>query len=885
MELKDYQNKVLEGLSLYLGELAAQREEAEETQQFHRGKGRDAKLDDYCRKTWDALHERNALPVLTDKNGQKIAPPYVARKDGMGRPVPNICLKVPTGGGKTLLATVAVERINTEYFKKQTGLVLWIVPSEAIYSQTWKAFANREHWYRQMLERASGGRVRLLEKGDSFTRQDVEQQLCVMLMMLQAGAVRKESKEARKMFQDSGRYPSFFPDVDDPTANQALLERAPDLDRNDLFDEGASIGGLMVKQSLGNVLRLVRPVMVIDEGHKAYSNTALETIAGYNPRFILELSATPNSGKEHVSNVLVNVTGTALNDEQMIKLPINLTNEGRADWKHTLAVAKEKLDELQADARKVRNNEGRYVRPIMLIRVERTGKEQRDKGVIHSEDVREYLLEKLGAQPEQVKVKSAELDELAEVSADPKYSRQGLLHELCPVRYIITKDALREGWDCPFAYILAVLSKTTAATALTQMVGRVLRQPEAKLTGVASLNECYVFTFDQEVQAAVASVRRGLEEEGMGDLAASVRAGGKGAAAASRRETLRRRKEFEGVRIFLPRVLSRHYATGEWRQFDYDRDLLGRLDWGQFSYSDRATFTPDDKEAHERTLVRMWMEDLGGVDDNDLKNAITTQEQVEPELDCPALVRLLLDVIPNPWQGARILEETLAEFRRRGFPEERIFTNRLFLIKAMKDDLKKQVYRATEDEFKRMLGADELCFRLEVSNDPNLNWELAETLDLHVADDDKPLLRKSGEPLEKSLFTPIYQKQVNGLEKEVAWYLDGQQAVRWWHRIAVHQDWHLQGWQRGRIYPDFLACLHDLGEGKVRFSVLETKGLHLKGNEDTVYKEKLFKLLSEYSRNASPVGEMKLHFQDQQIRFELMLESNWRDRLPAILEN
>lgn len=876
MQLKDYQTDVLESLSWYLRVLGTRRGEAKEVLEFQRSKGRDAKLADYCRETWDALHAEKRLPLVTDKDGHAIAPPYVARKDGLERPVPNICLKVPTGGGKTLLGTIAVERINAEYFKKQTGFVLWIVPSDAIYGQTWKAFANREHPYRQMLERASGGRVRLLEKGDSFTRQDVEEYLCVMLMMLQAGAVRKESKDARKMFQDSGKYPSFFPEVDDPTANKELLSQVPNLDVNDLMDEGFRVEGLTAKHSLGNVLLLVRPVVLIDEGHKAYSDTALETIAGYNPRFILELSATPNSSREYVSNVLVNVTGTALKDEQMIKLPINLINEGRADWKHTLSVANEKLDELQKDAVKVRNNEGRYIRPILLIRVERTGKEQRHKGMIHAEDVREYLVEKLGAQPEQIKVKSAELDELDKVD---------LSSELCPVRYIITKDALREGWDCPFAYVLAVLSKTTATTALTQMVGRVLRQPEAKLTGVVSLNECYVFTFDQEVQAAVDSVRRGLEEEGMGDLAASVRAAGKGTAAASRRETLRRRKEFEGLKIFLPRVLSRHYATREWRQFDYDRDLLSRLDWGNFSYTNRTTFTPDEKDSVERTLVRVSVEDLGNVDDDDLPKLTTTEEEVEPELDFPALVRLLLDVIPNPWQGARILEETLSEVRKRGIAERRISTNRLFLVKAMRDNLKEQVYQAAELEFRRMLAAGELCFRLEASNDPKLNWELAKTLELDVSEEDKILLRKNGEPLEKSLFKPVYQKQVNGLEKDMAWYLDGDKAVRWWHRIAVHQDWHLQGWQRSRVYPDFLACLHDTGGGKVRFTVLETKGLHLKGNEDTAYKARLFELLTEHSKSALSVGELKLGLKQEQMRFELMLENDWQQKLSASLTN
>jgi type III restriction enzyme len=872
VELKDYQTDVLESLSRYLSTLTDRRTEVEEILEFQRTKGREAKLADYCRETWDALHLENALPVEKDKHGNIVVQPYVSRVDGLDRPVPNVCLKVPTGGGKTLLATIAVERISSEFFKKQTGFVLWIVPSEAIYGQTWRTFANREHPYRQMLERASGGRVRLLEKTDAFTRQDVENQLCVMLMMLQAGAVRKASKEARKMFQDSGRYPSFFPDVDDVPGNEALLREVPNLDVNDLGDEG--FAGVSVKQSLGNVLRLVRPLVIIDEGHKAYSNTAFETISGYNPRFILELSATPNTGREYVSNVLVNVMGTALKDEQMIKLPINVINEGRADWKHTLAVAKEKLDELQNDAGNVQNNEGRYIRPILLIRVERTGKEQRQKNLIHAEDVREYLVEKLGAQPEQIKVKSAELDEL---------DRVDLLSELCPVRYIITKDALREGWDCPFAYVLAVLSKTTAKTALTQMVGRVLRQPEARLTAIDSLNECYVFTFDQEVQSAVDSVRRGLEEEGMGDLASSVRATGKGAAKVSRRETLRRRTEFRKLKIFLPRVLSRHYETGEWRQFDYDRDMLSSLDWEKFSYTNRASVPLDEQAAIERTLVRVRLEDLGNIDDANLPKPSIMEEDVQPELDFPALVRLLLDVIPNPWQGARILNETLKELRDRGISEERIFTNRLFLIKAIRDDLKDQVSRAAEARFRLMLEQDELCFRLEASNDPNLNWKLAETFELDVNPDDKVLRRKNDDVLKKSLFERVYQKQVNGLEKEVAWYLDADKAVHWWHRIAVHQDWHLTGWQRNRVYPDFLACLHDVGEGKLRFTVLETKGLFLKGSEDTTYKARLFELLTAYSKTARSVGELKLGLDDEEMRFELMLENDWRERLPAAL--
>ena len=103
--------------------------------------------------------------------------------------------KVPTGGGKTLLAAAALERLD-----RNTGLVLWMVPSNAIYRQTKEKLWDRQHPYRQMLERGSGRRVKMLEKDDIFTAADVEHYLCVMLISLQS-ANRQNNKEFLKMFQ------------------------------------------------------------------------------------------------------------------------------------------------------------------------------------------------------------------------------------------------------------------------------------------------------------------------------------------------------------------------------------------------------------------------------------------------------------------------------------------------------------------------------------------------------------------------------------------------------------------------------------------------------------------------------------------------------------
>lgn len=879
MELKEYQQGVLQKIDRYLAALAEKREDAEAFVTFQKSRGKEAELADYCREAWDQLNKERLLPYLRDKEGNAFVAPYLTRRDGAQRSIPNVCLKVPTGGGKTLLASCALERIHADFFKRQTGFVLWVVPSDAIYRQTWKQLANREHPYRQILERASGGRVKLLEKGDAFTLQDAEGRLCVMLLMLPSAA--RQSKETLRMFRDSGRFTSFFPPEDDSEANRQLLDVVRNLDENDLADmgwtEGIAPGSRSIKQSLGNVLRLVRPVVIIDEGHKAYSDTARDTLCGFNPRFMVELSATPNTNGRHQSNVLVNVPGTDLKEEEMIKLPINVINEAQGGWKQTLTLAHAKLEELAKEAALFQSDTGRYIRPILLVRVERTGKDQRESAFVHAEDAREYLLEKLGVKEEEIRLKTSENNELGD---------EDLLAETCPVRYIITKDALREGWDCPFAYVLAILSKTTANTALTQMIGRVLRQPHAQLTHRALLDECYVFTFDQDVTDAVNGVRKGLEDEGMADLASSVKVmdSAGGTQRITRRESIQRREAFAKLPIiFLPRILHRDNDEIEgYRPLDYDRDILGELDWETFRFVQADSVNVEAENKLKRTIARIDIDTKSKEDGQTVLNL--TQEEwaglPDEGIDGAFLVRQLLDVIPNPWQGMRILTETLATLRQRGVSEERIYANRLDLLQTMKLDLRQQVAEAAEALFRKKLENGKLSLHLVASRNSGLNWELAQTLEIEVSDDDRILYRKDGSPLEKNLFDKVYQRDFNTLERETAWYLDTRQCVYWWHRIAVNQrSYSLQGWQRQRVYPDLLACLHDTEDGKYRFSVLETKGEHLKGNDDTEYKRKLFELLTSFADTAIRVGKLELAEEPQALTFTLLMEESWAQEL------
>ncbi len=853
MRLKDYQIAALDTLSAYLKILRAEHDKrAQELADIE-------KLPPATRERVVALLGDPVAAAWSTAQAQGVAASpnqWHPMKDGAGRSVPHVCLKLPTGGGKTLLAAHGVDRILVSQFRQTAGFVLWIVPSEAIYTQTKAQLADRGHPIRQTLDRASGGRVKILEKLDGFAREDVEQRLCVLLLMLQSTG--RENKETLKVFRDSGNYTSFFPQ-DNPPARAALLKQVPNLEQADIVE--AALGGegaAWVKQSLGNTLRIIRPIIVLDEGHRAYSKMARDTLAGLNPRFLLELSATPDPG---LSNILVNVSGRELKDEEMIKLPIRLEVGHKLRWQATLQNAVDRLDELAKDAQQFQNTTGRYIRPIMLVRVDRTGKDQREKGgdLVHSEDAFEYLTQKAGVPPETIRRQTAEIKELKD---------DDLLSPYCGVRFILTKDALREGWDCPFAYVLAILSKGTAKTALTQMIGRVLRQPGAMRTGVSALDETHVFCADVSVQEAVQKIKEGLEAEGMGDLGGEIETGEGGGEITE--VEVRFREKFRGKRIMVPRVLHRD-GKRKYRDLDYEADVLACVDFERLSYLEAGSFNLAGYDIGKQETIAIDI--AAGSEFGVEASGAAATVIVDQPLDRPALIRRMLDVVPNPWQGARILDDALAMLRKRA-NEQEIIAARLTLVEHIKRDVQKQVEAAAERVFRDKVKSGDIVFKLLGAPLDDLNFNFQEILKFHIAsgDDEAPLLRTMGTPLERSLYETAFKRNVNGFEKDVALYLDDDDAVTWWWRIAARRDWGLQGWMRNRVYPDFLIHL-DAARDTARLLVLETKGKHLEGSEDTEFKTKFFDLLELAYTLGYEAGEVEL-FADapNAMRFRILIQ-------------
>ena len=202
----------------------------------------------------------------------------------------------------------------------------------------------------------------------------------------------------------------------------------------------------------------------------------------------------------------------------------------------------------------------------------------------------------------------------------------------------------------------------------------------------------------------------------------------------------------------------------------------------------------------------------------------------------------------------------------------------------MEEDIQKQIDTLSEKIFTDKLKDGSLCFKI-FKHQININWKMGYEIDFIVSTSDKVLRKEDDRDFQLSLFDTTYQRHYNELEKQVAWYLDEQEAVKWWHRMVAKQDYHLQGWQKRKVYPDFLAFISPDNKIK-KLSVLETKGDHLKGSDDTEYKEKLFEVLEKYATNESvSVGDMEVVSEkEQKMIFRILMEKTWKDDLSKLMK-
>ncbi|MCC6239365.1 MAG: DEAD/DEAH box helicase family protein [Phycisphaerales bacterium] len=412
--------------------------------------------------------------------------------------VPYVCLRVPTGGGKTLIGAHAVGVIARRLGFMDRPLCLWVTPSTTIRDQTLNALKNVRHPYRAGLREGLGSvpvEVLTVEEALSANKAMVSGSAVIVVTTIQSYRIDEEAN--RKVYQDNGYLMDHFTNL--PVwISEAMVD--PATGRPAL--------------SLANVIRLRGPIVIMDEAHNARTRVSFDSLARFGPLAVLELTATPQQEHdpdkgEYASNVLHAVSALQLKREGMIKLPVEL--ESRDNWKDVLALAKSRRDALEQRAQVWGQQSGRFIRPIALIQAQPRSKSRETHTV---DAIKTALVEQLNVPAERIRIATGDKDDLG---------AEDLRGKDCKVEYVLTVDKLREGWDCPFAYVLGSVGNVATETAVEQLLGRVLRQPGALPTGIAELDRAYAIVQSPDVVKTAKSLcdslvsRCGFDAQTVGD--------------------------------------------------------------------------------------------------------------------------------------------------------------------------------------------------------------------------------------------------------------------------------------------------------------------------------------------------------------------------------
>lgn len=389
--------------------------------------------------------------------------------------IPYVCLRLPTGGGKTILAAHAVPLARDAWIEKDWPLVLWLVPTKTIRTQTAEALKDTQDPYRTALAEAFDGRMRVFDIADfaHVRPHDLRDHCCIVVGTIQA--LRVTNTEGRKVYaHNKDLEPHFSGLVGAPEGLETLDNGEP-------------------KFSFANLLHLHRPLMIVDEAHNAVTGLTREMQARVNPCAIVEFTATPR----RKSNILHSVTASELKAEHMIKMPVMLSEHDT--WQNAVngAVATRSwLSRTAAD-------DPRSIRPIVLFQAQPKNRE------VTAAALKEHLVEVEQIPGEKIAVATGTKRELDGLDLfDPD----------CPIEYVITVEALKEGWDCSFAYVFCSVSRIQDGRDVEQLLGRVLRMPFAERRRDDALNRAYAFlsepSFGRAARALVDKlVSMGFEED------------------------------------------------------------------------------------------------------------------------------------------------------------------------------------------------------------------------------------------------------------------------------------------------------------------------------------------------------------------------------------
>lgn len=746
MELKKYQQKAIDTLKQYLAEL----------------------------EVFKGNPKRSFISIVEDEKRSHY------NSDFFGE-TPFVCIKIPTGGGKTLVGCKTVSEITSSILKHKLdrGIVLWFVPSEAIKSQTLRKLSDKKDIHRKILDEDFDNNIKIFSNEEALRikKSEIEDNLCIIIASLEAFRKDEKLRNKYKVYQENGALLEHFENRNN--LDESKLEK----------DESGTI------TSLANVIRLNNPLIVIDEGHKTKTQLSIDFLKDLNPSFIVEFTATPRAG----SNVLVEIHSTELKEESMVKLPIVLTS--CTQWQNAVTEGINRIEELSKLCKK--NKEA--IRPIALLQAEQ---EKESDNKITVQQIKDFLIKDKKVSEEEIAIKTASKNELEGVD---------LFDKKCKIRYIITVNALAEGWDCSFAYVLISVANIGSKVAVEQIIGRIMRMPYAQRRSEEDLNRSYIFASARNFNESANQIIEGLEANGFSKLDLI---NGTDKTAKDLSEVKRVVNEDFGVpqTSLNGEVLAFEDLIGDNFELNkqdheidfkvhYDNDGRAVIDVkeGDKWFRERQTIlnlTYNDKNCSEKELI-LWL-------DKKLRFTMIDQD------DKTSFIKKAIEYL----------------IKEKKFNLSSLSVNRYVL----KEELEKKIDLILEEYSKKRF------------NESLKKGELG----VKVIEIYPKTIQISEEIPQK--FNKNYYEVVEKLNKEELNLvqrldLDSLPNIKFWIRNREKKDpFYINGWKPNKFYPDFIVVTN-----KGNILAVEWKGGDRISNEDTEYKVEIAKVWEK-------LGKGKLHF-------------------------
>lgn len=736
MELKKYQLKTLEKLKLYLSEA-------------------------------EKFGPKHAFISLTGKG---------YKDEFFGEKIPFICIKIPTGGGKTFVGCHAISDILDTFLKEKMdrGVVMWFVPSEAIKSQTLRKFKDRKDIHRKILDEFFENNVKVFsnEEALKIRKEEIENNLCIVISSLDAFRKEKTLQNKYKVYQENGSLINHFENI----GETEILEK----------DNSGII------KSLANVIRLSNPLIVIDEGHKTKTELSINFIKDLNPSFIIEYTATPREE----SNILVEIHSSELKEEEMVKLPLVL--ESHTQWQSAILQGVLRREELE----KITKKEKQHIRPIALLQAEQ---EKENENKVTVSKLKEFLVKERKIPEEEIAIKTSKTNDLDGVD---------LYDKDCKIRYIITVNALAEGWDCSFAYLLISVANIGSKVAVEQIIGRIMRMPFAKRKGNETLNRSYVFASARNFSEAASQIISGLENNGY-----------------SRYDVINSSEKKQKYEFEIERRVKQNFAVPlmayENEELAFE-DLIGEdfeLHKQDVSFDFKAHYDNDGRAIIDIKEGDKWYRSAQQTLRLTYRDKNYSKKDLVNWLD-----KKLRFTMIDKEDKTKFLEKIIDSIK--GHTIQDLSVNRYVLLEKINDIINSILTDKARKTFAKLLR-DGIISIKEFENFPEI---ISLTEDI---------------PQE---FNKNYYNKIDKLNKEEFRFverldLETLPNIKFWIRNREKKDpFYIQGWMRNKFYPDFIV-LTDNGN----ILALEWKGEDRVSNEDTQYKEEIAKVWEK-------LGKGKLHF-------------------------